>query len=63
MTKIKRYHFGEDCPHQLCPLGKGAPICSYTLMKENRLATAKLQDFPPCNSKRCPANKSDDVKR
>ncbi len=54
MAKIK--HEMEPCSDRLFPLGKGLPLCSYLIVKKGLLATAKLQDFPMCDPKKCPKN-------
>ena len=45
MAKIKRHYIGENCPHALCPFGKGAPLCSYGLELK---AGVTVKDFKIC---------------
>lgn len=53
MAKIKRYE-EPDCAYKLCPLGKGLPLCAYRIIEEQKLAEAKLNDFPLCDKSTCP---------
>lgn len=52
MAKIKKYMDKSECVHVIFPLGKGLPLCTYTLTKEHKIM--KLKDFPMCNKRKCP---------
>lgn len=55
MAKIKR-GLETACSYVLYPLGPGLPLCAFHIIKDHRLAEAKLNDFPVCNKKTCPKN-------
>lgn len=56
MAKINR-NLERDCNYVLYPLGNGLPLCSYFIVKEHRLANARLNDFPMCDKMKCPKGK------
>lgn len=57
VAKIKR-RLEHDCPYVLYPLGNGLPLCGYKIIKEHRLAEARLNDFPMCDKKNCPKDRA-----
>lgn len=45
MAKIKR-GLETACSYVLYPLGPGLPLCAFHIIKDHRMAEAKLNDFP-----------------
>lgn len=51
MAKYKNE--SKECAYQINPLGTGLPLCTYNAIKEKKLDTINLKDFPMCNKSRC----------